>query len=421
MASRLNFSFLIFTLIFALSAHAQFRVIGYYPTWVNYPNGIKNVDLAKLTHINIAFANPNVSGILIPADGTNASVTTIVDSCHAKNVKVFMSIGGAGAPGTTYKNLLSSATNINSFVANIVNYAVTYNLDGIDVDIEGDVLDGSTVTAAQYQSFVTALAIALHAQSKQMSAALASWFASFVTNTAAAQFDWISIMSYDNAIPPNDPAGPHAPYSGAVSDFQYWNTTKAVPGAKLNIGVPFYGYGWGTYADPNNNEIPYCTIVSTYAGAENNDIVGSGSNAIYYNGIPTIKQKTSYAMTNGGGIMIWEITEDCISTGPKSLLAAIDQVVHGVTAISSSRKGGWEITVFPNPVSNDTKLELNLAENSRGSLLLCDLNGKILEVITEGVIPKQASFIVSMSQYPEGLYMLKLDTEQGSFYHKISK
>ena len=110
---------IIFTLIFSINA--QFRVIAYYPTWVNYPNGINNVDLAKLTHLNIAFANPNVGGTLIPANGTNVNVTTVVNACHAKNVKVFMSIGGAGAPGTTYKNLLSSTTNINSFVANIVN------------------------------------------------------------------------------------------------------------------------------------------------------------------------------------------------------------------------------------------------------------------------------------------------------------
>ncbi|MFL5728503.1 MAG: MBG domain-containing protein [Cytophagaceae bacterium] len=328
MVRRLIFSFsIIFSLLLSFHTNAQFRAVGYYPTWVNYPAGINSVDLTKLTHINIAFANPNAAGTLIPADGTNADVTTIVNACHAKNVKVFISIGGAGAPGATYQNLLSSAANINSFVTKLVSYTTTYNLDGIDVDIEGDVLDGTTVTAAQYQTFVTSLATALHAQNKLMSAALATWFGSYVTKTAAAQFDWIGIMSYDNAMPCCDPAGPTAPYSQVTSDFAYWNGTKAVPGSKLNIGLPFYGYGWGTYGN-GGNEISYCTIVSTYAGAENNDVVGSGSNAIYYNGIPTIKQKTNYAIANAGGIMIWQITEDCSSTSPKSLLAAIDATIH---------------------------------------------------------------------------------------------
>jgi chitinase len=303
---------LILQSVLGYSVIAQFKVIGYLPTWVNYPSSINNVQLSKLTHVNIAFSNPDATGTLIPADGTNADVTTVVNAAHAKNVKVFMSMGGAGAPGATYSNLLSSAANRNSFITKIVNYAVTYNLDGIDVDIEGDVLDGTQVTAARYQSFVTALGTALHAQNKLMSAALAQWFGNYVTNTAAAQFDWINMMSYDAAIPGSgDAVGQHAPYSMVLSDYQYWNTTKGVSSTHLVVGVPFYGYGWGTRSDPSNNEIPYCTIVSANPGAENTDSVGTNPNVIYYNGIPTIKQKTNYALQNASGVMIWELTEDC--------------------------------------------------------------------------------------------------------------
>ncbi len=303
---------------------AQFRVVGYFANWsTGFPNNITSVDLNKVTHINIAFANPNGTGTLTGV--TNAQATTIVNACHAKGVKVFISMGGAGAPGATYAGLVNNTTNINNFVTKIMAFVTTNNLDGVDVDIEGDVLDGTTVTATQYQNFVTALGTALHAQSKQMSAALATWFATNVTNTAAAQFDWIGLMSYDQCGPWSGPCQ-HSPLSLAQSDFTYWNTTKAVPASKLVVGVPFYGYGWGIY--DVGDEIGYCDIISAHPGAENANQVGAAPDVIYYNGLALMQQKATYALANASGIMIWQITEDCASTDTRSLLRKIDGVIH---------------------------------------------------------------------------------------------
>ncbi|MFI5163935.1 MAG: glycosyl hydrolase family 18 protein [Bacteroidia bacterium] len=413
---------LLFLSIFLLSINlmfSQFRVVGYLPTWMSYPGSINNVDLSKVTHVNIAFANPNSSGTLIPADGTNSDVATVVTAAHAKNVKVLISIGGSGAPGATYKNLITNSQA--SFVTSIVNYAVNNNLDGIDVDIEGDILDGTTLTATQYQNFVTALGTALHAQNKIMSAALATWFASYVTNTAAGKFDFVSIMSYDAAIPGSgDPVGQHSPYSLAVSDFQYWNGTKAVPAAKINIGVPFYGYGWGTYATPNNDEIGYCTIVTTYPGAENNDQVGSGNNVIYYNGIPTIKQKTTYALQNAGGIMIWELAEDC--TDSTSLLTAINQIISTTTSVQKTQANEVKLDIYPNPVTDLITMHLEFPENGMISLSLYDITGRVIYKI-EKAVDEQPSYQLSIpvSNLNSGIYFLKLETASSVLIRKIMK
>src|SRR6185437_7461266 len=86
------------------------------------------------------------------------------------------------------------------------------------------------------------------------------------------------------------------------------------------MGVPFYGYGWGTY-NQYATGVSFATIVANYPGSEDTDIIGSGANAIYYNGIPTIQAKTAYAAQNGSGIMIWELGQD--ASGNKSLLKAI--------------------------------------------------------------------------------------------------
>ena len=274
------------------------RVVGYYPTYSNFPAGINNVDLTKLTHINIAFANPDNNGAV---GGINTGdLATVVSAAHAKNVKVFVSIAGGDASASLYSSLLGNTTKMNTFVTNLVNYAASNNLDGIDVDIEGGVLDGTNVTASQYQAFVTALATGLHAQNKQMSAALATWFASYVTNAAAAQFDWINLMSYDAYGTWTGP-GQHSSYLFAVDDLTYWKNTKGMPAAKLNVGVPFYGYSWGSYGVAAHT---FGELVNTYPGAENADQIGSGANVIYYNGIATIKQKTTLGYQSAGGVMI---------------------------------------------------------------------------------------------------------------------
>lgn len=412
-----SLSFMFF-LLSVSPAFSQFRVVGYLPTWMSYPGSINNVDLAKVTHINIAFANPNSSGTLIPSDGTNADVATVVTAAHAKNVKVLMSIGGAGAPGTTYKNLITNSQT--SFVNSIVNYAVNNNLDGIDVDIEGDILDGTTLTSSQYQGFVTQLASSLHAQNKIMTAALANWFASYVTNTAASKFDFISIMSYDAAIPGSgDPVGQHSPYSMAVNDFQYWNGTKAVAASKLNIGVPFYGYGWGTYATSGNNEIGYCAIVNKYPGAENNDQVGSGNNVIYYNGIPTIKQKTTYALQNAGGIMIWELAEDC--TNSKSLLTAIHDVVILSTGINDNNAFA-NLNVYPNPVGDLINIQLDLSKKSKLMVSLYDIGGRMIYKAEKGMVEQPSyQFTIPASNLSSGVYFLKAETDYQTLITKVIK
>ena len=49
---------------------------------------------------------------------------------------------------------------------------------------------------------------------------------------------------------------------------------------------------------------------------------------IYYNGIPTIKQKVALAHAKASGIMIWQIQGD--ASGSKSLLKAINKEAYKV-------------------------------------------------------------------------------------------
>ena len=293
---------------------AQKKVIAYIPNWIDLNSFSSSVQYSKLTHINIAFENPDANGYLSFNSGSN----TIINAAHTQNVKVFVSLGGGaisegGAIRDNYFNLITPG-NRTAFIQKIYDYVVAHNFDGVDVDLEGPAINGD------YGGFVIALANKLHANGKQITAALSEGYggANVPTSTFAA-YDWINIMAYDATGPwqPGNP-GPHSPYSMAVNQFNYW-TGRGLPASKAIIGLPFYGYGFGASA---NQGISYANIVAQYPGAENQDQVG---NTIYYNGIPTIKAKTTFAIQNAGGVMIWELSQDAV--GSKSLLTAVNQVI----------------------------------------------------------------------------------------------
>jgi chitinase len=269
---------------------------------------------------------------------------TASQKVHAKGAKILLSIAGGGGSAASYTYLLNAAR-VDNFVSKLVAATGTYQLDGIDVDIEGGIFDGG-LTPAMYETFVKKLATGLHAQSKLITCAIATSYGNSITSAAAQQYDFINIMSYDATGPwtPNSP-GQHSPYQMAVDDVNYWNTVKGVAKNKLVVGVPFYGYGWGTYGQNGAvGAYTFADIVNQYPGSENNDQVGSGNNVLYYNGIPTIKAKTTFAKNNAGGIMIWQLLGD--ASGSKSLVAAIKSVIGTVAPIVDQPNGCTGVAAY---------------------------------------------------------------------------
>jgi len=134
--------------------------------------------------------------------------------------------------------------------------------------------------------------------------------------------DYLVIMAYD------DNNFQHSTFEVGTRCMNYW-LNRGLPVAKAILGVPFYGHD--SSKDPNSADayVNYNTILSGGANAQL-DVNGS----IGYNGIITMKSKTSYAMATGGGLAIWELSGDV--TGTNSLLSAINQVVvAGAGRVSS--------------------------------------------------------------------------------------
>lgn len=299
-------------LLLPLLSAAQFRVVGYVRTGKNWLNDMAKINLDQVTQINVAFINPEGNGEFKEMP----QLDTVIGWAHKKNVKVFLACGG-GSRHITLDTLLNDK-NRSRVVANFMTFIDRYKFDGLDVDIENEDINDN------YGPFVLAIGEQLHKQGKQISSALSYSTRNKIPASALAMYDAVNLMAYDKTAPwrPNEP-GPHSPYDMAVSQINYWAGERGVPKSKINIGVPFYGYGFG----PSGvSSMSFAEIMKSYPGNEDNDeatMMDGGT--MYYNGFKTIRKKTKLAQQKAGGIMIWQLFSD--AEGDKSLLNQIHQQI----------------------------------------------------------------------------------------------
>ena len=306
------------TLIIPDYLSAQFKVVGYIRLENNIVANFKTVDLKQITHLNIAFINPDTIGKFkeIPA------LDTIIKLAHKGNVKVLLSCGG-GSRHIYYAKLLASPKR-EEVVSSFIDFVDRYNFDGIDVDIEGDDIDEN------YENFVVALRKPLTKRNKLLTAALAFHTRKKISDTALQSFDFVNLMAYDKTGPwrPSNP-GQHSPMSYALDHLNYWKNERGISKQKLIIGVPFYGYGFGSLptSDTTFQSMNYNDIVLKFPGAENTDEINfpNDGGTLFYNGKNTIKEKTELALKQCGGVMIWQLMGD--TKDEKSLLSVINNTI----------------------------------------------------------------------------------------------
>jgi len=270
----------------------------------------------------LAFGNPDVSGNLIVRP-----IETIVTTARAANPDIKISISLAGAVSDpqiikNWSNQIDIAANRSPFIAKIVAYVLENNLDGVDVDLEWDLV------TVGYSPFVIALKKALLPHNKTMTAALPNGtrFA-HISDDALQAFNFINIMSYDATGPwkPEKP-GPHSSYEFAKSGIDFWKNNIKIPKEKLTLGVPFYGYD---FSNTPVTSTTYQALVASNTALADVDKHGE----IYYNGRPTIEKKVELALKEVGGIMIWELGQD--SFDQYSLLTTIHNKLNSANVNTS--------------------------------------------------------------------------------------
>lgn len=382
----------LFLLVFSQLAIANdFKVVGYLPY---YRFSLSDqIDYHKLTHLCLAFANPDMEGNL---DIGGQDITPIVEAAHASDVEVLISIaGGALTPewAAAWATLIQPI-NRSAFIHKLVQYTLNHNLQGIDVDLEWSHVDYN------YSGFVLELRDSLDVYDLLMTAALPGTYRyPEISNAAMLSYDFINMMVYDLTGPwaPNNP-GQHSPYSMAQNAITYW-TQQGMDPQNLTLGVPFYGWD---FTDQNSvHSVTFRGMVEMNPLFAQLDQVGD----IYYNGIPTIRAKTELALDHVSGVMIWELGQDAFNE--YSLLSVIDETINGVTSLQESL-ADYGLIYSPNPFGDQLRLESR--ETLSLKLQLVDLNGRILRT---DQLSGATTIEWNTANLNAGFYLLRLIGERG--------
>ncbi len=391
--TTLTLIFFITMTLFAQDA----RVIGYLPT---YRFSVSNqIDYCKLTHLNLSFANPDSAGNIVMAP-INAVVTDALND--NPDIIIMISLAGAGLTAqqaSDWSNLIDNPANRPAFIAKIVNYVISNNLDGVDVDLEWD-----HVTSG-YSDFVIELDAALDVHGKMITAALPNQtLFSNITTAALDAFDFINIMSYDGTGPwnPSSP-GQHSSYAFSQNGIDFWNNTVGIAGDRLNLGLPFYGYDFVN--STTVNAVTYSQMVASNTSYADMDNVGNA----YYNGRPTMESKIELANNLVGGVLIWEIGQDAFNE--YSLLETIHSKYTSLGVITSGLcgnslsvedlSGSRKIEIYPNPTSNDITIA-NL--KTRQGYVIYNIIG---EKVMEGNIVEMER--INVRKLKGGMYFIKFE------------
>lgn len=292
------------------AASSGTRVVGYFPSY--RISTLNSIDFSALTHCMLSFMT--YSNGTLTSGFSAGDMQTIVSKCHANGVKAIIAIGGWNGFDTS-DNPFGTAEKRTSFVNQIMNYVNTYNLDGVDLDIE--VSDANVWN--NFDALVSELSGRLKSEGKLLTMAVSTWFTGSIANSTYQYFDFLNLMSYDyNQTGTAD----HAPWQ-QIYDMVSYYSSRGVSNDKLVIGVPFYGYGTG-------GAVTYAEMVASNAANADLDY----ANGVYYNGRNTIRQKAEYSKSYGG-TMIWEIGQD--SFGTYSLLNVIKEVMaNGDTEVTTA-------------------------------------------------------------------------------------
>ena len=287
----------------ALPPEPAFKLVGYQPSW---SGKAASLQFDKLNYVNFAFATELADGSVTLPQPTQ-QLLALSSLAHKSGVRVLLSVGGwNNGDASAFSTLSASATARAKFAATVDSYVDQFALDGIDIDWEYPRADA----AASFTALMQEISARLRPKGKLLTiaAAPATYGSEGVTADALPYLDFVNIMAYDGG-----QGSGHSPYTLAQSALQTW-ASKGLPASKAILGVPFY-------SRPGNTA--YAKLVTQDPNAANVDQL----NDQYYNGIPTVQAKTALAMSTGGGIMAWDLSQD-VSTPGLSLVSAIFATAH---------------------------------------------------------------------------------------------
>ncbi len=295
-------------------------VLGHYPGYAAHRLPVNRVRYDVLTHVAYFSVWPLADGDLNVSEVNVTDLEELVTRADANDVTTLVTVGGWGR-STYFAAMAASPSARANFAANLLQYCLDYSLKGADLDWE----PVSTVTdRTNYSLLVEEVHEAFEPFSLSLSVSVSA-YGHEITAEAIEFVDSVNVMAYDGT-PPH-----HSKFDFAVSALDHWEGYGA-PRGKLMLGVPFYG------KSEDGTGHAYHDIFDAYHPGPDMDFVGG----IGFNGITTVKNKTTYAVRNGyRGVMIWEISQDTMDGS--SLLTAVGDAITSCLHVNRDGNGGVDL------------------------------------------------------------------------------
>ena len=113
----------------AFQPDTRFKVVGYLLAG-NFDE-IDSIEIERITHLCLAFANPDASGKLVM--DSEGDMEKVVQKAHKAGVKVLISLAGGGRPDKDIWKKVLSPDSRDMFISSVMEFVEAYSLDGVDV------------------------------------------------------------------------------------------------------------------------------------------------------------------------------------------------------------------------------------------------------------------------------------------------
>ena len=230
------------------------------------------------------YLNDNKGGI------ASIASSNYVSTCHAANVQVWGLVSNLEADSVDTTTVLNTTSARDALVNNLIAQAITYGLDGINVDIEqlaGEASDG-------YIQFIKELSIKCEKNDIILSVdnyVPTASSAGYNRPEQAKYADYVIIMGYDEHYAGSEEAGSVASIGWVEQGVK--DTLDEVPAEQVILGIPFYCRAWEIAEDGTVSSSAY-GFDAIQSFLKTNEISVTWDKTLGQNYGETIKGNTTY-------------------------------------------------------------------------------------------------------------------------------
>ena len=431
----------LFIVVFSLNTLMSQRVVGYYPDWVRYEFPPVYLDLDVLTHVNHAFAWPDVNGNIMSYDNMfNVSNSGII------NKKFLLSLGGWGND-EGFAVVSASSELRQTFINNLLDVCNEYGYDGVDLDWEypQSVTDKNNLNLLVFEMdsmFYAHDSTLLITMAVPISSWAGQWYDfGFLKN----HIDFFNAMTYDIHGGWSSHAGHNSPlYQSPPGDsdgscqtgINYLTVTRGIPAHQINLGLPFWGKQFnasningafsGSVVDVRYNEIPglinngwtYHWDSIAYCPYLIND---EQTKVLVYDNPESIAYKCEYAMERElGGVMIWALGYDATTNGQELIQSIGENYLHTEMEPKDFNPSIYSLKAYPNPFNQSCKITVSLSNKDFTTITIYDILGNKIDQIRNEVLDSgEHTFYWNAFHQTSGIYFIKVQNRYSIQTQKI--